>query len=81
MNRNQTINVLLARRADDVRRLALDDADQRARETSTFGSQAHRGARDRIEKQHDDQRRALEGLSDEQLEQALAAEPAAGDGR
>ncbi|MBI2765308.1 MAG: hypothetical protein HYX53_05265 [Chloroflexi bacterium] len=72
MNREQKIAALLERKAEDERRLALDEIDRVARETSTFGSKEHRDRRDKVEKQYDDARRLLEGLSDDQLDRALS---------
>lgn len=75
MTQSQKVNVLLARKADDIRRHALDELDQSARDTNTWGSPKHREGRDRVEKVHDDARRALEKLPEEQLDKLLA-EPA-----
>lgn len=72
MNRDQKINKLLEREADDTRRLALDEEDAHAREANTWGSKEHRDARDKTEKTYDAARRALEALSDDQLDAALA---------
>jgi hypothetical protein len=72
MNREQKINRLLERGPDEERRLALNDLDDIARKTNTFGSKEHRAGRDAVEKQHDDARRELQALSDERLEQALS---------
>ncbi len=74
MNRQEKINQLMGRSADDVRRLALDAIDATARQTSTFGAKEHRDARDKTERQHDDARRAFDGYSDDQLDAALAVE-------
>jgi hypothetical protein len=72
MNREQTINRLLERGPDEERRLALNELDDVARKTNTFGSKEHRAGRDAVEKKHDDARRELQALSDERLEQALS---------
>ncbi len=72
MTRQHKINDLLARGADDDRRLALDQIDLSARETNTWGSKEHRERRDEIEKKHDRARRALEALTDAQLDDELA---------
>ena len=72
MNRQQQITTLMGRTADDERRLALDELDKVARDTNTFGSKEHRAARDKVEKTHDDARHSFEGLSDDQLEAAVA---------
>ena len=77
MNREQKINTLLARTDDDVRRLALDLIDDDARRTNTFGSKPHRDARDRVEAQHDLARKKFEGLSEGQMDTAIAAAEAA----
>jgi len=72
VNRDQKINKLLESQADDTRRLALDELDAVARQTSTWGSKEHRESRDKAEKTYDAARRALEGYSDDQLDSALA---------
>lgn len=72
MNRDQKINVLLSRKEEDVRRLALDVIDAEARNTNTFGSKGHRTAREKVEAQYDDARKALESLTEPQLDAALA---------
>ena len=76
MNRQEKVNQLMGRSADDVRRFALDAIDATARNTSTFGGKEHRDARDKTEKQHDEARRAYEGFSDDQLDAALLVPPA-----
>lgn len=68
MNRQQKIDYLLARDADEERRHALDAADRSARETNAFGSQEHRRKRDEIEKKNDQARRRLESLTDHELD-------------
>ena len=75
MNREQKINELLARGDDDVRRLALDEIDNAARQANTFGSKDHRAARDKVESRHDDARRGYEGLSELQIDAAIAGPP------
>jgi hypothetical protein len=72
MNRQNKIDSLLARGADDERRLALDRIDQTARETNTFGSKEHRERRDETEKKHDQARRSFEALTDAELDRELA---------
>jgi hypothetical protein len=72
MNRQDKIASLLGRGADDERRLALDQIDQAARETNTFGSKEHREKRDETEKKHDRARRSYEALTDAELDLALA---------
>lgn len=70
--RDHKVNRLLAHGADDERRLQLDELDRVARESSTFGSDQHRKGRDTVERAHDAARRALEQLSDQQLDDRLA---------
>ncbi|MEP7214665.1 MAG: hypothetical protein ABI782_00340 [Anaerolineaceae bacterium] len=72
MDRQHQIAMLMGRSADDVRRLALDALDKTARDTNTFGSKEHRDARDRVEKAHTAAQNSFEGLSDDQLEAAVA---------
>ena len=72
MNRQSKITSLMGRSADDERRLALDQIDNTARETNTFGSKEHREKRDVTEKKHDQARRAFEALSDAELDHELA---------
>jgi len=81
MNRQNKIDSLLGRGADDERRLALDQIDQATRETNTFGSKEHREKRDETERKHDRARRSYEALTDAELDRALAAgsQAAAGD--
>ena len=74
MNRQNKIDSLLGRVADDERRLALNDIDRTARETNTFGSKDHREKRDETEKKHDRARHAYEALSDADLDRLLADE-------
>ena len=74
MNRQNKIDILLGRGADDERRLALDQIDQAARETNTFGSKEHREKRGEIEKKHDQARRSYEALTDAELDRALTGE-------
>jgi len=72
MNKQNKIDSLLGRGADDERRLALDQIDQAARETNTFGSKEHREQRENAEKKHDQARRSYEALTDAELDRALA---------
>jgi hypothetical protein len=74
MNRQGKINELLARGPDDARRMALDDIDRVARQKNTFGSKEHREARERVEKRYDADERALERLSDDQLDAKLGTD-------
>lgn len=68
MNRQQKIDYLLSRDADEERRHALDAADRTARDTNAFGSQEHRRSRDEIEKKNDQARRKLEALTERELD-------------
>ncbi|HEY5475819.1 MAG TPA: hypothetical protein VIK11_03795 [Tepidiformaceae bacterium] len=70
--REQKVNRILARGAEDERRLGLNELDRVARETSTFGSDQHRTGRDTVERAYDEARRNLEQLSDQQLDDRLA---------
>jgi hypothetical protein len=63
----------LLARADDVRRLALDELDATARTTNTWGSQSHRSGRDRVERAYDQDALRLEKLEEAGLDQELAA--------
>jgi hypothetical protein len=72
MDRQKKIESLMAREAEDRRRLALDELDAEARRTNTFGSAAHRSARDRVEAGYDSTRVGFERLSEAELDQALA---------
>ncbi len=74
MNREANIAVLLEKRAEDIRRLGLDEADATARRTSTWGAAEHRKIRDGIEKAYSETRRAFEQMSDAELD-ALVAQP------
>lgn len=71
MDRNHKVGALLARTADDVRRLGLDELDETARRSNTWGSKEHREARDKVEKTWDEARRRYEALSDDQLDREL----------
>lgn len=71
MNRDDKISALIAQDDDDVRRPALNGIDEDARRTSTFGSKAHRAAREQIEALHLDIRRSYQGLSEAQLDAAM----------
>ena len=68
---------ILLDRADDVRRLALDALDDRARKTNTWGSQGHRSARDGVEREYDQQALRFERLDDAALNTELAGQPTA----
>jgi len=71
MNRQQKIGALLAYEADDLRRLALDELDRRARESNTFGSKEHRHGRDEAEKTYDNVRHRYESLPEQELDEKL----------
>ena len=71
MERTQKMSRLLAR-ADDVRRLALDELDDTARKTSTWGTSAHRTSRDRVEREYDQEALRFERLEDAALDAELA---------
>lgn len=73
MNRDEKIKALVEREDDSVRRPALDELDESARQSNTFGSREHRAARERVESQHDAARRVFEGYSEAQLDTAIAA--------
>ena len=72
MERTQKMTILLAR-ADDVRRLALDELDAQARRTNTWGSQVHRSGRDKVEREYDQAALRFERLEDADLDLELAA--------
>ncbi len=76
MTRDEKINRLLSRAADDTRRLDLDRIDATARTTNTWGTGEHRQARNKAESTYDAQRTNFEKLSDAQLDSALEATPA-----
>jgi len=71
MERSQKMSHLLAR-ADDVRRLALDEIDANARTTNTWGTQQHRSARDKVEREYDQEALRLERMEDAALDLELA---------
>jgi hypothetical protein len=48
VEQKEKVSILL-NRAEEVRRLALDELDAVARKTSTWGSKEHREARDKVE--------------------------------
>ena len=73
MNREQKVASLLARGPDDERSLALNEADATARLEHTWGTQAHRNDRQKIEAAYEATKRRLEALGDEQLDRELAA--------
>lgn len=76
MERQQKIQILMARGADLEREAALNEIDAAARTDNGFGARGfgspeHRKARDKVEKAYDDARRDLESLSDERLDARL----------
>ena len=71
MERTQKMTILLGR-ADDVRRLALDELDAQARQTNTWGSQGHRSGRDKVERDYDQEALRCERLEDAALDTELA---------
>lgn len=75
MTRLRLIASLLAREADDQRRLALDQIDEAARTSASFGSNQHRAARDAVEKRWDAEQARYHGLTDEELASLLATPP------
>lgn len=76
LTKDQKVNLLLQRTADETRRLDLDGIDEHARSTHTWGSGEHRQARDRRERAYDAERTAVEKLSSDELDDALAVTPA-----
>ena len=70
MERSQKMAILLSR-ADDVRRLALDELDATARRMNTWGSQGHRSARDKVEREYDQEALRFERLEDDALDGEL----------
>ncbi len=74
MNREQKISALL-NRADDVRRLAMDELDATARRTNTFGSREHRAGSDRVDLAFEQEVLRCQRLDDSALDRELAAEP------
>jgi hypothetical protein len=70
-NRAQKLSVLLDR-ADDIRRLALDELDAHARRTSTWGSPSHRSGREKVEREYDAEALRFERLEDDALDTELA---------
>lgn len=74
MTHAEKIQKLLARRGDDDRRRrALDD---QARRGHTWGTKEHRDAREATERSYDNVARSYGELSDNEIDLALAAEPA-----
>jgi hypothetical protein len=78
MDRTQKMTILMAR-ADDIRRLALDELDDNARKTNTWGSPGHRAARDKVERAYDQDALRLEKLEEDGLDREFAgSEPVIG---
>ena len=73
MTREQKVNLLLTRLQDDSRRLDLDRIDEHARTTNTWGSQGHRQSREQRERSYEASRASYANLSEDALDQALAA--------
>lgn len=71
MDRTQKVAILLAR-AEETRRLALDELDSVARKTSTWGSRDHRAGRDKVEHACDLENLRYQALEDEALDRELA---------
>jgi|GEM_PF-4665385 len=74
MERADKVRRLLDR-ADDIRRLALDELDATARRTNTWGTAVHRQGRDRVERHYDEEALRLERLEDQELDRELASQP------
>ncbi|MEO8538491.1 MAG: hypothetical protein ABI577_02030 [bacterium] len=70
MDRQQKINQLIAK-AEDIRRLAMDDLDAVARRTNTFGSKEHRSGRDKVERDFDQEQQRCERLEEQALDLEL----------
>lgn len=72
MDRQQKINKLLAK-ADDVRRTAMDELDDVARRTNTFGSKEHRAGRDKVDRDFEQETQRCQRLEETALDLELAA--------
>lgn len=72
MERTQKLAALM-NRAEDVRRLALDELDATARTTNTWGSPAHRAGRDKVERAFDADALRLQRLEEPELDKELQA--------
>ena len=70
MDRGAKLTKLLER-AEDTRRLAMDELDAIARRTSTFGSKEHRDGRDRVERTYAQEAQRFEALKEEDLDREL----------
>lgn len=71
METKEKVSILIAR-AEEVRRLALDELDDVARKTSTWGSKDHRDARDRVEATNAAENTRLQKLDSASLDRELA---------
>ncbi|MGE3075965.1 MAG: hypothetical protein AB7N24_08770 [Dehalococcoidia bacterium] len=71
MEESQKVAILLAR-AEEVRRLALDELDTVARQTSTWGSKEHRDGRDKVEASNAAETLRLQRLDTAALDLELA---------
>ncbi len=71
MERQQKINHLLAR-ADDVRRLAMDELDAIARRTNTFGSKEHRLGREKVDREFDQESQRCSSMTEAALDAELS---------
>ena len=71
MDRKQKVAALVSR-AEEARRLALDELDAVARKTRTWGSSDHRSARERVERDCDQANQRAQTLDEEALDRELA---------
>lgn len=71
MSREDKMAILIAR-AEDNRRLALDELDATARRTNTWGTKEHREGRDRVESALDQEALRLQRLEEAALDRELA---------
>jgi hypothetical protein len=70
MDRGTKLTTLLER-AEETRRLAMDELDAVARRTNTFGSREHRDGRDRVERLYSQEAQRFETLKEEELDREL----------
>lgn len=70
MDRGTKLMTLLER-AEEARRLAMDELDAIARRTNTFGSREHRDGRDKVERQYSQEAQRFETLKEEELDREL----------
>lgn len=73
MERQERVNLLLLK-ADDIRRLAMDELDATARRTNSFGSKDHRSGRDRVDLAYENEVQRCRGLDDAALERELSGQ-------